>query len=137
MQESKKKKKLSANLIVPLNIEYLMDEKDVKGFIKHDEFEELAKSILEKVRGLCERALDSSKLSINKIFAMEVVGYGSRVIAILKVVNFVFGNEPSHTMNASKYIAYSHTFQCAMLSLTFCVHNFDVQDLFPFIIGLY
>ena len=132
----KAKKILSANPIAPLNIECLMDEKDVKGVIKRDEFEELAKGILEKVRGPCERALASSKLSTDKIYAVEVVGSGSRVPAILKILSSVFGKEPSRTLNASECVARGCTLQCAMLSPTFRVRDFEVQDSFPFPIGL-
>jgi heat shock protein 4 len=132
----KAKKILSANPIAPLNIECLMDEKDVKGVIKRDEFEDLSKGILERVRGPCEQALASSKLSVDKIFAVEVVGSGSRVPAILKILSSVFGKEPSRTMNASECIARGCTLQCAMLSPTFRVRDFEVQDSFPFPIGL-
>lgn len=132
----KAKKILSANPIAPLNIECLMDEKDVKGVIKRDEFEEMAKGILEKVRGPCERALAASKLSTDRIYAVEVVGSGSRVPAILKILSSVFGKEPSRTMNASECIARGCTLQCAMLSPTFRVREFEVQDSFPFAIGL-
>lgn len=132
----KAKKILSANPIAPLNIECLMDEKDVKGVIKRDEFEELAKGILEKVRGPCERALAASKLSVDRIYAVEVVGSGSRVPAILKILSSVFGKEPSRTMNASECVARGCTLQCAMLSPTFRVRDFEVQDSFPFPIGL-
>ncbi|KAF9626254.1 hypothetical protein IFM89_031646 [Coptis chinensis] len=38
----KLKKMLSANPEAPLNIECLMDEKDVRGFIKRDEFEDIS-----------------------------------------------------------------------------------------------
>ncbi|XP_024357147.1 heat shock 70 kDa protein 14 [Physcomitrium patens] len=132
----KAKKILSANPIAPLNIECLMDEKDVRGMIKRDEFEELAKPILEKVRGPCEKALAASKLTLDKIYAVEVVGSGSRVPAILKILSSVFGKEPSRTMNASECIARGCTLQCAMLSPTFRVRDFEVQDSFPFAIGL-
>ncbi|KAG0585213.1 hypothetical protein M758_3G267900 [Ceratodon purpureus] len=132
----KAKKILSANPIAPLNVECLMDEKDVKGVIKRDEFEELAKGILEKVRGPCERALEASKVSTDRIYAVEVVGSGSRVPAILKILSSVFGKEPSRTMNASECIARGCTLQCAMLSPTFRVRDFEVQDSFPFAIGL-
>jgi heat shock protein 4 len=132
----KAKKILSANPIAPLNVECLMDEKDVRGIIKRDEFEELAKPILDKVKGPCERALAASKLSLDKIYAVEVVGSGSRVPAILKILTSVFGKEPSRTMNASECIARGCTLQCAMLSPTFRVRDFEVQDSFPFAIGL-
>ncbi|KAK6118068.1 hypothetical protein DH2020_048188 [Rehmannia glutinosa] len=46
----KLKKVLSANPEAPLNIECLMDEKDVRGFIKRDEFEQISIPILERVK---------------------------------------------------------------------------------------
>ena len=122
----KMKKILSANPIAPLNIECLMDEKDVRGVMKREDFEELAKPILEKVKGPCERALADSKLTIDQIYAVEVVGSGSRVPAILKILTSVFGKEPSRTMNASECIARGCTLQCAMLSPTFRVRDFEV-----------
>ncbi|KAH7430128.1 hypothetical protein KP509_09G085000 [Ceratopteris richardii] len=104
----KTKKVLSAKLEAPLNIECLIDEKDVKGFLKREDFEKLAQPILERVRVLCERALAEAKLSSNNLYAVEVVGSGSRVPAILKILT-----------------------NCAMLSPTFRVHEFEVQDAFP------
>ena len=107
----KAKKILSANPMAPLNIECLMDEKDVRGVIKRDEFELLAAPILERVKGPCEKALADSNLSPNQIYAVEVVGSGSRVPAILKILTSVFGKEPSRTLNASECIARGCTLQ--------------------------
>ncbi|KAM7254585.1 hypothetical protein ACFE04_003965 [Oxalis oulophora] len=45
----KLKKVLSANPEAPLNIECLMDEKDVRGFMKRDDLEQIAVPILERV----------------------------------------------------------------------------------------
>jgi heat shock protein 4 len=132
----KVKKVLSANPEAPLNIECLMDEKDVRGFVKRDEFEALAAPILERVKGPCEKALAESNLSLDKIHAVEVVGSGSRVPAILKILSSVFGKEPSRTLNASECIARGCALQCAMLSPTFRVREFEVQDSFPFPIAL-
>jgi heat shock protein 4 len=132
----KMKKVLSANPEAPLNIECLMDEKDVRGFIKRDQFEALAAPILERVKGPCEKALAESKLSLDKISAVEVVGSGSRIPAILKILSSVFGKEPSRTLNASECIARGCALQCAMLSPTFRVRDFEVQDSFPFPIAL-
>ncbi|CAM6092206.1 unnamed protein product [Calypogeia fissa] len=132
----KVKKILSANPVAPLNIECLMDEKDVKGFIKREEFERLAAPILERVKGPCERALAESKLTIDKISAVEVVGSGSRIPSILKIVASFFDKEPGRTLNASECIARGCALQCAMLSPTFRVREFEVQDSYPFPIAL-
>lgn len=132
----KLKKVLSANPEAPLSIECLMDEKDVKGFMKRDDFERLAQPILERVKGPCERALAEANISTDKIYAVEVVGSGSRVPAILRILAGVFKKEPSRTLNASECIARGCALQCAMLSPTFRVREFEVQDAFPFSIAL-
>lgn len=132
----KLKKVLSANPEAPLNIECLMDEKDVRGFIKRDEFEQLAQPMLERVKGPCVQALIEAGITVDKIHAVEVVGSGSRVPAILKILTETFGKEPRRTMNASECVARGCALQCAALSPTFKVRDFKVQDSFPFSIAL-
>lgn len=132
----KMKKVLSANAEAPLNIECLMDEKDVRGFMKRDDFEKMSQPILERVKVVCERGLAEANISTDKLYAVEVVGSGSRVPAVLKILANVFRKEPSRTMNASECIARGCALQCAMLSPTFRVRDFEVQDAFPFSICL-
>uniref|UniRef100_A0A0D6QZA2 Uncharacterized protein n=1 Tax=Araucaria cunninghamii TaxID=56994 RepID=A0A0D6QZA2_ARACU len=132
----KLKKVLSANAVAPLNIECLMDEKDVRGIIKREEFEELAVPILQRVKGPCERALSEAGLTPDKVFAVEVVGSGSRVPSVLKILTEFFGKEPRRTMNASECVARGCALQCAILSPTFKVRDFKVQESFPFSIAL-
>eukprot|EP00252_Welwitschia_mirabilis_P000602 TRINITY_DN1057_c0_g1_i1.p1 TRINITY_DN1057_c0_g1~~TRINITY_DN1057_c0_g1_i1.p1 ORF type:complete len:856 (+),score=209.88 TRINITY_DN1057_c0_g1_i1:441-3008(+) len=128
----KLKKVLSANPEAPLNIECLMEEKDVKGFIKRDEFEQLASPLLERVKGPCLQALQEAGLSADQISAIEVVGSASRIPAILKILTEAFGKEPRRTMNASECVARGCALQCAILSPTFKVRDFKVYEYFPF-----
>jgi heat shock protein 4 len=123
----KMKKVLSANPEAPLNIECLMDEKDVRGFMKRDDFEKMAQPILHRVSALCERALEGANISPDKLYAVEVVGSGSRVPSIIKILTDVFKKEPSRTMNASECVARGCALQCAMLSPTFRVREFEVN----------
>ncbi|CAL9067404.1 heat shock 70 kDa protein 14-like [Musa acuminata AAA Group] len=132
----KLKKVLSANPEAPLNIECLMDETDVRGFIKRDEFEKISIPILERVRGPLEKALSESGLSVENIHTVEVVGSGSRVPAIIKILTEFFGKEPRRTMNASECVARGSALQCAILSPTFKVREFQVHESFPFPIAL-
>ncbi|RRT74668.1 hypothetical protein B296_00002165 [Ensete ventricosum] len=122
----KLKKVLSANPEAPLNIECLMDEKDVRGFIKRDEFEKISIPILEQVRGPLEKALSESGLSLENIHTVEVVGSGSRVPAIIKILTEFFRKEPRRTMNASECVARGSALQCAILSPTFKVREFQI-----------
>ncbi|XP_057969054.1 heat shock 70 kDa protein 15-like [Malania oleifera] len=132
----KLKKVLSANPEAPLNIECLMDEKDVRGFIKRDEFEKISVPILERVKKPLEKALYDAGLTRENIHAVEVVGSGSRVPAVIRILTDFFGKEPRRTMNASECVAKGCALQCAILSPTFKVREFQAHDCFPFPIAL-
>ncbi|XP_038898913.1 heat shock 70 kDa protein 15-like [Benincasa hispida] len=132
----KLKKVLSANPVAPLNIECLMDEKDVKGIIKREEFEQISIPILERVKGPLEHALAEAGLTVDNIHIVEVVGSGSRVPAIIKILTDFFKKEPRRTMNASECVARGSALQCAILSPTFKVREFQVNEHFPFSIAL-
>lgn len=124
----KLKKVLSANPVAPLNIECLMDEKDVRGVIKRDEFEQISAPILERVKGPLDRALAEAGISVENVHSVEVVGSGSRVPAIIKILTEFFGKEPRRTMNASECVARGCALECAILSPTFKVREFQVTS---------
>ncbi|GKV43403.1 hypothetical protein SLEP1_g50694 [Rubroshorea leprosula] len=132
----KLKKVLSANPEAPLNIECLMDEKDVRGFIKREDFEQISVPILERVKRPLEKALEDAGLAVENVHMVEVVGSGSRVPAIIKILTEFFGKEPRRTMNASECVARGCALQCAILSPTFKVREFQVNESFPFPITL-
>ncbi|KAF8388996.1 hypothetical protein HHK36_025681 [Tetracentron sinense] len=132
----KLKKMLSANPEAPLSIECLMDEKDVRGFIKREEFEQISVPILERVKGPLEKALLEAGLTVENIHSVEVVGSGTRVPAIIRILTEYFGKEPRRTMNASECVARGCALQCAILSPTFKVREFQVNESFPFPIAL-
>ncbi|KAK9677123.1 hypothetical protein RND81_11G123000 [Saponaria officinalis] len=132
----KLKKVLSANPVAPLNIECLMDEKDVRGVIKREEFEEISIPVLERVKLPLEKALAEAGLTTEQIHTVEVVGSGSRVPAIIKILTEFFGKEPRRTMNASECVAKGCALECAILSPTFRVKDFQVNESFPFSISM-
>lgn len=63
---------------------------------------------------------------------MEVVGGSTRVPALLRELTNFFGQEPSRTLNAKETVARGCALQCAMLSPTFKVRDFQVLDSFPY-----
>lgn len=122
----KLKKVLSANAEAPLNIECLMEEKDVRGFIKREEFEKLATGLLDRVIVPCQKVLAESNLAVEKIHSVELVGSGSRIPAIARTLASFFRKEPSRTINASECVVRGCALQCAMLSPIFRVREFEV-----------
>lgn len=133
----KLKKVLSANPEAPLNIECLMDEKDVKSFITRDEFEKLSERLLDGIAEPCRKALINAGVSPEKIQSVELVGSGSRIPAISRVLASVFRKEPSRKLNASECVARGCALQCAMFSPNFRVKDYEVEDSLPFSIGFH
>ncbi|KAJ6805199.1 heat shock 70 kDa protein 16-like [Iris pallida] len=131
----KLKKVLSANAEAPIAIECLMEEKDVRGFIKREEFERLSAELLERVLVPCKKAMSDAGLGVEKVHAVELVGSGSRIPAIMRVLSGFFRREPGRTINASECVARGCALQCAMLSPVFRVRDYEVQDTLPFSIG--
>ena len=124
----KLKKTLSANPEAPLAIECLMDDVDVKAHVTRDQLEAWAAPGLARLKALLEEGLAASGLSKQDIGSVEVVGSGTRVPAVFRVVEGVFGQAPSRTLNAKEVVARGCALQCAMLSPTFKVRDFEVAD---------
>ncbi|CAI0474636.1 unnamed protein product [Linum tenue] len=123
----KLKKVLSANPEAPLNIECLMEEKDVRGYIKRDEFEQISLPILDRVKKPLEKALHDAGLSVENVHTVEVIGSASRIPSVFKILTEFFGKEPRRTMNASECVSRGCALQCAILSPTFKVREFQVK----------
>ena len=122
----KLKKVLSANAEAPLNIECLMEEKDVRGFIKREEFERLSAGLVERVLVPVKKALVDAGLSAERVHSVELVGSGSRIPAIMRILSGFFGREPGRTLNASECVARGCALQSAMLSPVFRVREYEV-----------
>lgn len=62
-------------------------------------------------------------LSAKDIGSVEIVGSSTRVPAVYRAVEDVFGQAPSRTLNAKEVVSRGCALQCAMLSPTFKVRG--------------
>ncbi|KAJ0082524.1 hypothetical protein Patl1_11335 [Pistacia atlantica] len=104
--------------------------------LPRDEFERISAPILDRVKRPLEKALAETGHSVENNHMVEVVGSGSRVPSIMKILTEFFGKEPRRTMNASECVARGCALECAILSPTFKVREFQVNESFPFSIAL-
>lgn len=126
----KLKKVLSANASAPINIEMVMNDIDVSGFMKREELEELVAPLLSKATAPVEQALADAKLKAEDIDSIELVGGASRVPALKKAIGDLFaGKTLSYTLNADEATARGCAFCCAILSPVFRVRDFSIQDI--------
>jgi len=125
----KLKKVLSANAGAPINIESLMNDVDVRGFLKREELEEIMKPLLERCTAPLEQALAEAKLKTDDIDTIELVGGCTRVPALKSAIQDFFGKQLSFTLNADEAIARGSAFACAILSPVFRVRDFSIHDI--------
>ena len=125
----KLKKVLSANPSAPLNIESLMDDVDVRTFVKRDEMEEMVRPLLERLSVPLEQALAEAKLKVEDIDSIEMIGGCTRVPVIKESISKFFGKPLSFTLNQDEAIARGCTFSCAILSPVFRVRDFSVHEI--------
>ncbi|XP_076923028.1 heat shock 70 kDa protein 16-like [Bidens hawaiensis] len=132
----KVKRVLSANSEAVISIECLIGDTDVRGVITRDEFENLSSKLLDRVTIPCFMALKDCGLSVDMVDTVELVGSGSRIPAITRVLASVFQKEPSRTLNASECVARGCALMCAMMSPSLQVREYKVEDSFPYSIVL-
>ncbi|KAL9114467.1 MAG: hypothetical protein Q9227_001548 [Pyrenula ochraceoflavens] len=125
----KLKKILSANASAPMSIESLMDDKDVRAFLKREELETLMQPLLDRVTGPLEQALAEAKLKVEDIDSIEMVGGCTRVPAVKERISKFFGKGLSFTLNQDEAVARGCAFNCAILSPVFRVRDFVVHDI--------
>ncbi|KAI9796237.1 MAG: Heat shock protein hsp88 [Sarcosagium campestre] len=125
----KLKKILSANASAPISIESLMNDVDVASFLKREELEALAKPLLDRATVPIEQALAESKLKVEDIDAIEMVGGCTRVPSLKERIQAFFGKPLSFTLNQDEAVARGCAFSCAILSPVFRVRDFSVHDV--------
>merc|ERR1719249_192985 len=138
MTEAEKLKKLMASNQnkIPLNIECFMDDKDVKGGMDRACFEELIAGDLAQIEATLNECLETSKLKLEDIYSVEIVGGSSRIPSIKALIEKVFQKAPSTTLNADEAVSRGCALMCAILSPTFKVREFSVTDIQPYPIKL-
>lgn len=156
----KLKKLMSSNSSpIPLNIECFMNDVDVSGRMNRADFEAMSSDLLDRVKKcMAELLVASSKkensffdlttsiivnlttdfdkkkeLKIDEIDNIEIVGGSTRIPAVKAIIKEVFKKDPSTTLNQDEACSRGCTIMCAILSPTFKVKEFKIEEcqLFP------
>lgn len=121
---------LSANQKVPFNVEYIMNDRDVSGMIERSEFDSLATaSLLPRLVSLITSVLTKANLKKEELHSIEVVGGTHRIPIVQKYLSEFLGKDISKTCDADESVARGCALMCAMISPSFKVRDFDVQDV--------
>lgn len=137
-EAEKVKRVLSANSQATLSIECLMDDKDVTAQMNRDEFEELAKPLIARLHAVCAKAISGAGLADGEtLFSVEIVGASTRIPALKSAITSAF--EPykaplKTTLNMDECVARGAAMMAAMLSPSFKVRDYAINDITPFAI---
>ncbi|KAL9702411.1 hypothetical protein quinque_005929 [Culex quinquefasciatus] len=134
----KLKKQMSANSTkLPLNIECFMNEIDVHGTMQRPEMEQMCAGLLQRIEATMKKLLADSKLALEDIHSVEIVGGGSRVPSIKLLIEQIFGKTASTTLNQDEAVSRGAALQCAILSPAVRVREFACSDVqaFPVLIS--
>lgn len=133
----KVRKMMTANgTPIPLNIEMLMEDKDVSCRIDREAFEGLSKDLFDRIVKTFETLLERGGLKRDQIDRVEIVGGASRIPKFKEVVEEFFGKTPGVTMNSDEAVAKGCALQAAIVSPVFSVKDFDLKEKTPYAIKL-
>jgi len=134
---TKTKKILSANWEAGCTVECLMEDEDFSSQITRADFEKMCEPAMAKVKGILEEVVAESKVPLESIDSVEIVGGSSRVPWVKKVCSEAFGGKDlSTTMNQEESVARGCALQAAILSPLYKVREFKVEDSSPFPVSI-
>jgi len=130
---TKTKKVLSANYEANLSVECLMEDEDFSSQMTRESFEKMCEPMMERVKAVLQGAIEASKLTLDEIDSVEIVGGATRVPWVKKMFSEAFGNKDlSTTMNQEESVARGCALQAAILSPLYKVRDFEVKDATSF-----
>lgn len=120
---------LSVNSSAPLNVECIYDDKDVSGVLSRAEFETLIEPYTARVPDLLAQCLAMSKLKVEDIDSIEVIGGASRTAVVKAAVANFFQQDLSYTLNMEETASSGAAFFSASLSPTVKLVPIAVHDI--------
>lgn len=136
----KLKKLMSTNTqALPINIECLMEDRDVSARLSREEFEGLAADLLARVEATAmtlKEMLRCQEITMEDIYAVEIVGGSTRIPAVKAILARVFDKEVSTTLNTDEAVVRGCALKGAIVSPTFRVREFSVIDRTPYAITM-
>lgn len=135
----KAKRALSAAAQATVDIDALMDGKDLNITITRAKFEELCMDLFKKCIPPLDNVLKDSKFSKGEIHDVVLVGGSTRIPKVVQMVQEYFnGKEPNKTINPDEAVAYGAAVQAAVVSNVQDeeIKNLVLLDVTPLSLGI-
>ncbi|KAL0405194.1 UNVERIFIED_CONTAM: Heat shock protein 17 [Sesamum latifolium] len=116
-QVKRTKEILSANMMAPISVESLYDDRDFRSTITREKFEELCEDIWEKALVPLKEVLKHSGLNTDDLYAVELIGGATRVPKLqAKLQEFLGRKELDKHLDADEAIVLGASLHAANLS---------------------
>ncbi|KAL0319999.1 UNVERIFIED_CONTAM: Heat shock protein 17 [Sesamum radiatum] len=116
-QVKRTKEILSANMMAPISVESLYDDRDFRSTITREKFEELCEDIWEKALVPLKEVLKHSGLNTDDLYAVELIGGATRVPKLqAKLQEFLGRKELDKHLDADEATVLGASLHAANLS---------------------
>lgn len=135
----KAKRALSSAAQATVDIDALMDGKDLNITITRAKFEELCMDLFKKCIAPVDNVLKDSKMSKGEIHDVVLVGGSTRIPKIIQMVTEYFnGKEPNRSINPDEAVAYGAAVQAAVVNNVQDeeIKNIVLLDVTPLSLGI-
>ena len=134
----KAKIELSSSTQTEINLPYIIP---IDGIPQHlvttitrSKFEQLTDNLVKRLKEPCLKAIKDSKMSVNDIDEVILVGGSTRIPVVQQAVKDIFGKEPSKVLNPDESVAIGAAIQGGILSGT--VNDVLLLDVIPISLGI-
>lgn len=124
---SKGRKILTGNSETNISIESWMEDEDLSYLLKREEFEQIISPVIKKMKDVMVKALAESKLTIDQIHSVEMVGDAVRTPCIQAAIKEIFNLEVSKTLAPDESIARGTTLFSALSSPYFQIKDYTFE----------
>lgn len=136
----KAKCELSTSLTATINLPFI-SEKDkqplnLKIDISRIRFESLIKEHLKRIERCCRQAISDSKIAVEKINHVVLVGGSSRIPAAQDLIRKIFGKEPNKSVNPDEVVSRGAAIQGSILSGELKENKMILVDVTPLSLGI-
>jgi len=135
----KAKRALSASTQATIDIDALMDGKDLNVTLTRAKFEELCMDLFKKCIPPLDNVLKDAKMSKSDVHDVVLVGGSTRIPKIASMVQEYFnGKEPNRSINPDEAVAYGAAVQAAVVSNVQDeeIKNLVLLDVTPLSLGI-